>query len=71
MIRANPHGSPLPPKKSNVKCLVVEEEAELIMEPDHSEPRQQSEKSFNPQRVVAYLTVFAGLLGSGEQQPLG
>ena len=40
----------------------MEKEAELILEPDHSEPRQQSEKSFNPQRVVAYLTVLAGLL---------
>ena len=40
----------------------MEKEAELILEPDHSEPRQQSEKSFNPQRVVAYLTVIAGLL---------
>jgi len=32
------------------------------LEPDPSEPRQQSEKSFNPQRAVAYLTVLAGLL---------
>ncbi len=42
--------------------MVVEKEAELILEPEHSEPRQQLEKSFNPQRVVDYLTVLAGLL---------
>ncbi len=36
----------------------MEKEAELILEPDHSEPRQQLEKSFNPQRIVAYLTVL-------------
>ena len=40
----------------------MEKEAELILEPDHSEPLQQSEKSFDPQRIVVYLTVLAGLL---------
>jgi len=40
----------------------VEKEAELLLEPDHSEPPQQSVKSLNSQRIVAYLTVLAGLL---------
>ena len=40
----------------------MEKEAEVILDSDPSEPCQQSEKSFNPQRVVAYLTVLAGLL---------
>ncbi len=40
----------------------MEKEAEVLLEPDHSEPLRQSEKSLNPRRVVAYLTVLAGLL---------
>jgi len=48
--------------QSTVKCWVVEKEAELILDPDHSEPPQQSEKSFNPHRVVVYLTLLAALL---------
>ena len=53
--------SPLPPQ-STVKCLVVEKEAELKLDPEHFEGRQRSEKSFNPQQVVACLTVIAGLV---------
>jgi len=40
----------------------VEKEAELKLDPEHFEGRQRSEKSFNPQQVVACLTVIAGLV---------
>ncbi len=40
----------------------MEKEVELVVESDPSELRQQPEKSFNPQRIVVYLTVLAGLL---------